>query len=140
VRTKDSCWSVGTIYDPIELPGVSIAGPGIGRGVTAIIHRTVRWCTGLSGEPKALAANGRPRDHRVTRGSCQRSVGHTGLSGAPTDPEDQRSDALDVEGDRTPDCYNDCPMVHRTVRCTIRQKARMAFQIDLQRLRAALGL
>jgi hypothetical protein len=34
VRTKESCWSVGTIYDPRELPGVSIAGPGIGRGVT----------------------------------------------------------------------------------------------------------
>jgi hypothetical protein len=32
--TKDSCWSVGTIYDPIELPGVSTTGPGIGRGVT----------------------------------------------------------------------------------------------------------
>jgi hypothetical protein len=34
VRTKDSCWSVGTIYDPRELPGVSTANPGIGRGVT----------------------------------------------------------------------------------------------------------
>jgi hypothetical protein len=30
VRTKDSCWSVGTIYDPRELPGVSTAGPGLG--------------------------------------------------------------------------------------------------------------
>jgi hypothetical protein len=35
VRTKDSCWYVGTIYDPSELPRVSTAGPGIGRGVTA---------------------------------------------------------------------------------------------------------
>jgi hypothetical protein len=34
VRTKGSCWSVGTIYDPRELPGVSTAGPEIGRGVT----------------------------------------------------------------------------------------------------------
>jgi hypothetical protein len=34
VRTKDSCWSVGTIYDPRELPGVSTVGPGTGRGVT----------------------------------------------------------------------------------------------------------
>jgi hypothetical protein len=34
VRIKDSCWSVGTIYDPSELPGVSTAGSGIGRGVT----------------------------------------------------------------------------------------------------------
>jgi hypothetical protein len=29
VRTKDSCWSMGTIYDPRELPGVSTAGPGL---------------------------------------------------------------------------------------------------------------
>jgi hypothetical protein len=34
VCTKNSCWSVGTIYNPRELPGVSTAGPGIGRGVT----------------------------------------------------------------------------------------------------------
>jgi hypothetical protein len=30
--------------------------------------------------------------------------------------------------------------VHRTVRCTTRQKARIAFQVDLQRLVAALEL
>jgi hypothetical protein len=34
VCTKDPWWSVGTIYDPSELPGVSITGPGIGQGVT----------------------------------------------------------------------------------------------------------
>jgi hypothetical protein len=34
VCTKDPCWSVGTIYDPRELRGVSTVGPGIGRGVT----------------------------------------------------------------------------------------------------------
>jgi hypothetical protein len=32
-----------------------------------------------------------------------------------------------------------CPVVHRTVRCTTRQKVRNAFQIDLQWLLAALG-
>jgi hypothetical protein len=36
LRTKDSCWSVGTIYDPRELSGVSTAGPGIGWDVTVI--------------------------------------------------------------------------------------------------------
>jgi hypothetical protein len=36
VRTKDPCWSVGTIYDPTELPGVSTAGPRIERGVTIV--------------------------------------------------------------------------------------------------------
>jgi hypothetical protein len=114
---------------------------------TTIIHQTVRWCTGLSGEPTVASANGRPRDLRATCGLQQRSVGHTGLSGvhrtvsgAPTDPEDQRSDAPEKEGDRAPDNYSDCPVVHRTVRCTTRQKASLAFQVGLQRLLAALGL
>jgi hypothetical protein len=77
--------------------------------------------TGLSGEPTAPAANGRPRDQRATRGPRQRSGGHTGLSsvhrtvsGAPTDPEDQRSDAPDMEGDRAPDRYSGCPVVHHS--------------------------
>jgi hypothetical protein len=29
VRTKDSCWSVGMVYDPRGLPEVSIIGPGV---------------------------------------------------------------------------------------------------------------
>jgi hypothetical protein len=113
----------------------------------AKIHQTVRWCTGLSDEPKALAANGRLRNPRATRGPQQRSVGHTGLSGVhrtvsgvPTGLEVQRSDAPDMEGDCAPDMNSGCPVVHRTVRCTTRQKARNAFQNDLQRLLAALGL
>jgi hypothetical protein len=36
VRTKDPSWYVGTIYDTIELPGVSTTGLGIGRGVTIL--------------------------------------------------------------------------------------------------------
>jgi hypothetical protein len=80
---------------------------------TAIIHRTVRWCTGLSGEPTVANANGRPRDLLTTRGPQQRSVGYTGLSGVH-DPEDQRSDAPDMEGDRAPDSYSDCPVHHPT--------------------------
>jgi hypothetical protein len=45
---------------------------------TAIIHRTVRWCTRLSGEPMVASANGRLRNPPATRGPQQRSVGHTG--------------------------------------------------------------
>jgi hypothetical protein len=30
MRTKDSCWFVGTTNEPIELPGVRTAGLGIG--------------------------------------------------------------------------------------------------------------
>jgi hypothetical protein len=29
VCTKDPCWSVGIIYDPRELPGVSTINPGV---------------------------------------------------------------------------------------------------------------
>jgi hypothetical protein len=42
---------------------------------TSINHRTVRWCTRLSGEPTVSQANGRPRNPRATRGMCQRSEG-----------------------------------------------------------------
>jgi hypothetical protein len=49
VCTKDSCWSVGTIYDARELPGVSTAGPGIGRGVTSGIKADPRGFTGVCG-------------------------------------------------------------------------------------------
>jgi hypothetical protein len=117
------------------------------KGDVAIIHWTVQWFTGLSGEPTAPAANDRPRDQRATRGPLQRSARCTGLSGvhrtvsgAPSGLEEQRSDAPDMEGDRAPDSYMTYPVVHRTGRCTTRQKARMTFQIDLQRLLAALGL
>jgi hypothetical protein len=48
-RTKDSCWSVGTIYDSRELPGVSTVGPGIGRGVTSGIRADPRGFTGVCG-------------------------------------------------------------------------------------------
>jgi hypothetical protein len=89
------------------------------RRRTAIIHRTVQWCTELSGEPTVASANGRLRGPRATRSPQQRSVGHTRLSGlhrtvsnAPTDAEDQRSDAPDLEGYRAPDNYSDCPVHH----------------------------
>jgi hypothetical protein len=47
VRTKDPCWSVGTIYDPRELPRVSTAGLGIGRRVTSGIRADSRSFTGV---------------------------------------------------------------------------------------------
>jgi hypothetical protein len=148
------------------------AALGSWRSCTTIIHWTVLWCTGLSGESSAAnssfsgkdqsdvaiihrtvrwancaSANGRLHDQRATRGLLQRSAGCTGLSGVhrtvssvPTSPEEQRSDAPDLEGDRAPYSYSDYPVVHRTVRCTTRQKAGIAFQVGLQRLLAALGL
>jgi hypothetical protein len=103
--------------------------------------------TGLSGESTAPVANGRQRNQRVTRGPRQRSDGHTRLSGVhrtvsrvPTEPKVQWSGVPDKEGDRALDCYCSCPVVHRTVRCATREKARIAFQLELQWLLASLGL
>jgi hypothetical protein len=39
---------------------------------------------------------------------------HGTMSGAPIDPEHQRSDAPDLEGDRALDSYSDCPVHHPT--------------------------
>jgi hypothetical protein len=61
-------------------PGWSLVNwplSGIRRRRTTKIHRTVRWCTGLSSEPTVGRANGRPRNPRVTRGRAN------GLNGAP---------------------------------------------------------
>jgi hypothetical protein len=41
---------------------------GLRRRCTAINHRTVQWCTRLSGEPTVGRANGRSRNPRTTRG------------------------------------------------------------------------
>jgi hypothetical protein len=85
-----------------------------------VVHRTVRWCNGRQ-------RNGRPRNPQATRCPHQLSAGGTGLSdvhrtvsGAPSSPKLQRSTASYLEGNRAPDNYSDCSVVHRTVRCTIR--------------------
>jgi hypothetical protein len=49
VHTIYSCWSVGTIYDPRELPGVCTAGIGIGQGVTSGIRADPQGFTGVCG-------------------------------------------------------------------------------------------
>ena len=49
VRIKDSYWSVGTIYDHSELPGVSTVCPEIGRGVTSGIRADPRGFTDVCG-------------------------------------------------------------------------------------------
>jgi hypothetical protein len=98
------------------------------------------WCTGLSGEPTVTCANSRPRNLRATRGLLQWS---TGASDCPVRQSAQRSNSRICQiwkeiAHRT--VYRTCPVAHRTVRCATRQKARIAFHVDLQRLLAALGL
>jgi hypothetical protein len=60
-----------------RLAAVNCLLSGLRRRCTAINHRTVRWCTGLSGEPTVGRANGRPRNPRATRGRAN------GQKGAP---------------------------------------------------------
>jgi hypothetical protein len=108
-----------------------------------INQRTVRWCTGLSGEPTVGRANGRPHNPRATRGKSQRSeeapdcpvcIGQC--------PVRQRLPSANgrLRQRRKEIRTGQCPVVHRTVRCARRQKARIAFLKCSQRLLAALGL
>jgi hypothetical protein len=49
VSTKDLCWSVGTIYDPRELPGVSNTSPGVDGVLQVVSEPTLavsRACVG----------------------------------------------------------------------------------------------
>jgi hypothetical protein len=109
---------------------------GIERRRTAINQRTVRWCTRLSGEPTVGRANGQPRNPHVTRGRAN------DLKGAPDCPVCQRLQIANgwLRQNMKEICTGLCPVVHRTVRCTNRQKARFAFLECSQRLLAALGL
>jgi hypothetical protein len=38
VRTKDSCCSVGMVYGPRGLPGVTIVGPGVDRVLQMVLE------------------------------------------------------------------------------------------------------
>jgi hypothetical protein len=116
---------------------------GTARRRTTKIHRTVRWCTGLSGEPMVGRANGRPRNPCMTRGWAN------GLMGAPDCPVctgqclvRQRLQIINSRlcQNRKEICTGQCPVVNRTVRCTSRQMARIAFLDCSQRLLADLGL
>jgi hypothetical protein len=135
-------WCTGQC--PVRQAGSGeLAALGFRRRRTAINHRTVRWCTGLYGEPMVDRANGRQRNPRVTRGRPN------GLKGAPdcpvcTEKCPVRQRLQNANGrlrqNRKEICTGQCPVVHRTVRCARRQKARIAFLECSQRLLAALGL
>jgi hypothetical protein len=49
VPKKDSCWSVGMVYDPRGLLGVSIIGPGVDEVLQLVSELTLavsRACVG----------------------------------------------------------------------------------------------
>jgi hypothetical protein len=135
--SQDSAQSGCTGQCPVRQAGSSeLAALGFHRRRTAINHRTVQWCTGLSGEPTVGRANGRQRNPRVTRGWPN------DLKRAPDCPVRQRLPIANgrLRQNRKEICTEQCPVMHRTVRCASRQKARIAFLECSQRLLAALGL
>jgi hypothetical protein len=116
------------------------AALGKNRQRRTIIHRTVRWCTGLSGEPTVASAtvDRAIRERRVTRAN--------GRQGAPDCPVCTGQCSVRQLARR---CNGRLHQKRKEigtgpsiviVRCATRQKARMAFLVGLQRLLAALGL
>jgi hypothetical protein len=111
---------------------------GLRRRCTAINHRTVRWCTGLSDEPTVGPANGRPRNPRTTRGKAN------GQKGAPdsvwcANGSETPTVGFAKEGKKSaPDSVRWCTGLSGA--CARRQKAKFAFLECSQRLLAALGL
>jgi hypothetical protein len=98
-----------------------LAALGIRRRRTAKNYRTVRWFTGLSGEPTvAWATVGCAIFARHVECSNGQLV-HRTVSGAPISPKEQRSDMPNLEGDLAPDSLQDlsggapdCPVHHST--------------------------
>jgi hypothetical protein len=99
----------------------------------AIIHWTVRRCTGLPGEPTAASATvGRAiHGRRVARAN--------GRQGAPDCPVCQLAQRCNGHlRKKRKEIRTGLSTV--TVRRTTRQKATLAFLVGIQRLLAALGL
>jgi hypothetical protein len=109
------------------------------NGAAAIIHQTVRCA------PDCPVSQRRPRQRSAAQSAGDTWPGptvtwlHRTMCSAPRGPRAQRSASPEKEGDRAPDKHCSCAVVHWTVRCANRQKARMTFQMELQRLLAALG-
>jgi hypothetical protein len=110
---------------------------------SVIIHRTVLWCTGLSGEPTVGWANGRPCNPHMTRGRANGQMGHRTVRCAPNSvrcANGSRTATVDCSIFGRKSGTGQCPVVHRTVRCATRLKARIAFLDCSQRLLGPLCL
>jgi hypothetical protein len=133
VQPKSSlAWHTGLSGAPVQ-PPVNMPLSGKVWQRTAIIHRTNRWCTGLSGEPTAASAT-------IGRAIRGRHVARTnGRQGAPDCPVRQLARRCNGHLRQKRKGIRTGPSTV-TVRCTTRQKATLAFLVGLQRLLAALGL
>jgi hypothetical protein len=102
----------------VRQPGAPLNQPlsGNSRAASAIIHRTVRCATGLSGEPaeQRLYAQQRPP---ATMNSGSKKSERNGLSGAAPDCPVQQDDK-GSNGRPAPN-PNDCADVARTGQCTV---------------------
>jgi hypothetical protein len=142
-RTPDSVrWCTG--HCPVCQAG-SGEHVALGKELTAYDYNSPECpvCTGLSGEPTVSRANGRLRDPRGTHGRANGREGHRTVRCAP-DSVRCANGSKAANGRlcqiRKEICTGQCPVVHRTVRCARRQKARIVFPDCSQRLLAALGL
>jgi hypothetical protein len=112
--------------------GELAAALGIRRRRTAIIHRTVRWCTGLSGEPTVVSATvGRAIRGRHVAAPTVSWV-HRTVRCAPDSVRCAMwSKGATVDSARIgrKSCTGHSTVV---VRCATRQKAMIAFLVGLQ--------
>jgi hypothetical protein len=113
---------------------------GIAKNDVAKFHRTVR-------STNSVHANGRQRDQRAINGRCvARANSHQAAPDCPVCTrhcpvcQGNRGCNGRLHQTRKEITQYSCPVVHRTVRCAHRQKAIIAYQMELQRLLAALGL
>jgi hypothetical protein len=161
LKTNVLCLSAGNRKNQVGIKD-GFVQPKLAR---SWVHRTVRWCTGQcpvrqadSGELAALGKSsatysynspdcsvctglsGEPMVGRVIR--ARRVAELTARRGTGQCPVRQRLQSANdrLHQRRKEICTGQCPVVHRTVRCTRRQKARIAFLECSQRLLAALGL
>jgi hypothetical protein len=87
----------------------------------AKIHRTVRCCTGLSGEPTVGRANGRPCNPRVTRGRANGRMGAPDSVRCTNGSKSSTVGCAKLGKQSAPDCEQwlsggapDCPVRHPT--------------------------
>jgi hypothetical protein len=103
---------------------------------SAIHHRTVRARRGTVRCFSRATATCHVNKNQQSYGAPDDPVPHTGQSGVPQKRKSANQGILC----RVLCSYCSLSGVHRIVRCTYKQKARVAYQMELQRLLDALGL
>jgi hypothetical protein len=105
-----------------------------------VVHRTVRWSNDRLRQRSATRSAGDawPGPTVVGAPDCPVCTGQCPVSQDDRCSNGQLSPFWKEIAHRT--SYRTCPVVHRTVQCTTRQKANTAFQKDFQRLLGPLGI